>query len=324
MTMDDENRTFRLLRLAGPRPRVPESEVAPLREEAREVFRRQARKAAVRRRLGWTALGSGLAAAVLLLVLGPFWQREPDPPLPIARIERRTGEVMVSGSGALLPGTVVTTADGGRIAVRLAAGASVRIDGNSSVRFDSGRTLTLERGALYADAGPPGVSSGGHEGIEIATAFGSVHDIGTQFEVRLLPEGLRVRVREGKVQVDAHRLREAEAGSELLIHADGSSESADVSVYGPGWDWVQRTAPPFEIENASLADFLRWVSRETGLRWRLAEPDDHPEQGPEQVTLHGSIEGLTAEEALSVVLPGCGYRHRIVEGEIRLDRAVLP
>lgn len=320
MTMDDENQTdndSRLLRLAGRRPRLPESEVAPLRAEAREVFRRQARKAVVKRRLGWTALGSGLAAAVLLLVLGPlFWRAAaPGPLQPIARIEVRTGTVQVSGSGSILPGTVVTTADGGRVALRLPAGASVRIDGNSSVRFDSGSTLTLERGALYADAGPSGVA---HEGIEIATAFGKVHDVGTQFEVRLLPESLRVRVREGKVQVDHDgKVHEAGAGSELLVHADGSSRNADVPVYGPDWDWVQHTAPPFTIENASLADFLHWVSRETGLRWRLAEPNDDPEK----VILHGSIEGLTAEEALSVVLPGCGYRHRLMGGEIRLEKA---
>lgn len=317
--MDDENRTdtdSRLLHLVGRRPRLPESEVAPLREEAREVFRRQARKAAGRRRLAWAAGGAGLAAAILLLVAGPFFRGDPSARSPIAKIELRTGDVRFSGSGALLPGTVVTTAESGRIAVRLPAGASVRIDGNSSVRFDSGHALTLERGALYADVGPRGES---HEGIEIGTAFGTVRDIGTQFEVRLLPEGgLRVRVREGKVRIDAGRLREAEAGSELLIHADGRSESADVPVYGQDWDWVQRTAPPFTIENASLADFLDWVSRETGLRWRLAEPG----ADPEAVILHGSIAGLTAEEALSVVLPGSGYRHRIVGGEIQLEKAV--
>jgi ferric-dicitrate binding protein FerR (iron transport regulator) len=316
---DGSEDVARLLRLAGRRPRLPESEAAPLRAEAREVFRRQARKTVVKRRAGWTAVGSGLAAAVLLLVLGLFWQRDPSTRLPIAQIEKQTGEVTLSDA-ALLPGTVVTTADSGRVAVRLPAGASVRIDGNSTVRFDSGRTLTLERGALYADAGSSRMSAGTHEGIEIATAFGSVRDVGTQFEVRLLPEGLRVRVREGKVRVEHGRLLEAEAGSELLVHADGSSQSADVPVYGPGWDWVQRTAPPFTIENASLAEFLRWVSRETGLRWHLAEPDDDPET----VILHGSIEGLTAEEALSVVLPGCGYRHRLVGGEIRLEKAVLP
>lgn len=318
--MDEENQTdidSRLLRLAGRRPQVPESEVAPLREEARAVFRRQARKATGRSHLVWmTTAAAGLAAA-LLLVVG-LMSKDPDGPgVPVARIEMRTGEVTLSRAD-LLPGTLVTTADSGRVAVRLPTGASVRIDGNSSVRFDSEYYLTLERGALYADAGVSRMSSGGHQGIEITTPFGSVRDIGTQFEVRLVPEGLRVRVREGKVRVHLDgRLVETGAGGELLVHEDGSSQSADVPAYGPDWEWVQRTAPPFTIENASLADFLNWVSRETGLRWHLAEPHGDPGQ----VTLHGSIEGLTAEEALSVVLPGSGYRYRVEGGEIRLEKA---
>lgn len=328
--MDDENRTYtdpqlgdddaevaRLLRLAGPRPRLSESELAPLRAEAREVFRRRAKTVAVRRRWGWT-VGASLAAAVLLMVIGLVFRPKvgPDPLLPIARVEMQSGAVKLPGSGELVAGTVVTTAEGGRAAVRLPSGASVRIDGNSSVRFDSAKSLTLERGALYADSGAPGTP---HEGIEITTALGSVQDIGTQFEVRLMTEGsLRVRVREGQVRlVHGDRLVDAGAGSELVLREDGSTRRADVPVYGPGWDWVQRTAPPFAIENASLADFLDWVSRETGLRWHLADP----RVDPGQVVLHGSIAGLTPEEALSVVLPGSGYRHRLVDGEIRLEKA---
>jgi ferric-dicitrate binding protein FerR (iron transport regulator) len=333
--MDDENRTDTdrqpaarddvapLFQIAGPRPRLPENEVAPLRAQAREVFRRQARRTVRRRRIGW-AVGAGLAAAGLLLIAGPAVRRLslPGASEPIATFEMRTGDVRVSGgpsdSPTLLPGTVVTTGRGGRAALRLPAGASLRIDGGSTVRFDSTRTLTLERGAVYTDSGSPAKLA---EGIEIATTFGSVRDVGTQFEVRLLPgaKALRVRVREGKVLVDqAGEIRQAGAGAELVLHADGSLRRADVPVYGPGWDWVQRIAPSLAIENASLADFLHWVSRETGLRWHLAEPDTDP--GPEHVILHGSIEGLTVEEALAVVLPGCGYRHRRVGGELWLEK----
>jgi hypothetical protein len=324
-----------LLHLAGRRPRLPEDEVAPLRAAAREVFRRQAERTARRRRLGWAA-GAGLAAglaAVLLLVVGPVLRRAaaPGSSQPVATLEMRIGEVALSGvagvpSGTrtLLAGAVVTTAENGRAAVRLPAGVSVRIDGSSSVRLDSAETLTLERGALYTDSG----SSTPSQGIEVATAFGSVRDVGTQFEVRLLagrggPSGpgagaLRVRVREGKVLVDhAGTVHQALAGSELVVQANGSFQRAAVPVFGPGWDWVQRAAPALAIEGASLADFLAWVSRETGLRWRLAGPGAG--RPPEEIVLHGSIEGLTAEEALAVVLPGCGYRHRRVGGELWLE-----
>ncbi len=337
--MDDENWTDAdpqpagdddvapLLHLAGRRPRLPEEEVAPLRAQAREVFRRQARRTARRRRLGWT-MGAGLAAAVLLLAAGLVFRRPAGPSSrqAVATFELRTGDVTVSGAGrpsdprTLLPGMVVATGRKGRVALRLPTGASVRIDGGSTVRFDSARTLTLERGAVYTDSGS---TSTPEERIEIATTFGSIRDVGTQFEVRLLSRALRVRVREGKVLVDqAGEIREAGAGAELVLHPDGSVQRAEVPVYGPGWDWVQRTGPALAIEGASLTDFLAWVSRETGLRWRLAEP--HPDPAPELVILHGSIEGLTAEEALSVVLPGCGYRHRRVGGELWLERGPEP
>jgi hypothetical protein len=155
-----------------------------------------------------------------------------------------------------------------------------------------------------------------------------VRDIGTQFEARLLasagsdpaPAALRIRVREGKVLV-AHGGQEhqAQTGGELVLHSNGSLQRAEVALYGPGWDWVQHAAPALAIEGASLADFLRWVSRETGLQWRLAEP--RAGKAPEDIILHGSIAGLTAEEALAVVLPGCGYRHRRSGDQLWLESA---
>jgi hypothetical protein len=333
--MDDEHRAdpqpagdddvAPLLHLAGRRPRLPEEEVAPLRAQAREVFRRQARRTAMKRRLGWTA-AAGLAAAGLLLVIGPIFRRLslPSSSEAVATFELRTGEVTVSDADgqALFAGAVIETGDNGRVALRLPAGGSVRIDGGSTVRFDSPRTLTLGRGAVYADSGAAATPA---RGIEIATVFGSIRDVGTQFEVRLLPEAkaLRVRVREGKVLVDqAGEIRQAGTGAELILEADGGFQSAVIPVYGADWDWVQRAAPALAIEGASLADFLAWVSRETGLRWRLAEPGAG--KPPEEVILHGSIEGLTAEESLAVVLPSCGYRHRRVGGELWLEWGPSP
>jgi hypothetical protein len=37
--------------------------------------------------------------------------------------------------------------------------------------------------------------------------------------------------------------------------------------------------------------------------------------------LHGSIEGLTPEQSLGVVLPGCGLAHRIDGGALRIEPA---
>jgi hypothetical protein len=343
MIMDDENLNEShpqsgaeddvapLLHLAGPRPRLPEERVAPIRTAAREVFRRQARRMARRRRIGW-AVGAGLAASLLLtvglVVRGPAGRHSQQ---PVAIFEVRSGAVAATDTmgrparlQTVLAGTVVTTGAGGRAAVRLPSGPAVRIDAESSVRFDSSRAMTLERGALYVDSG---AARPRDSGIEIATALGSVRDVGTQFEARLLQEpvsaSLRIRVREGKVLVThGSEEHQARAGGELLLHANGSLQRKEVAIYGSGWDWVQHVAPALAIEGVSLADFLRWVSRETGLRWRFAEP--RAGKAPEDIILHGSIDGLTAEEALTVVLPGCGYRHRLRGDQLWLESAAKP
>ncbi len=331
--MDHEHRTdpeddiAAMLHLAGRRPRLAEKEVAPIREAAREVFRRQARRAARRRRLGWTAaasLAAGLLLAAGLFLYGPASPASPEPKNAIATIEMKTGDVAVAGATGhqadLFAGAVLTTG-AGRAAVRLPYGASMRIDAGSSVRIDSSRRVTLTSGALYVDSGADAALD---NGIEVATALGSIRDVGTQFEVRLLAGTLRVRVREGRVLV-AHEggAHQARAGGELLLREDGSFRRAEIPRYGPGWDWVQRAAPALDIEGATLRDFLDWVSRETGLRWRLAEP---PRAGrrPEEIVLHGSIQGLTAEQALAVVLPGCGYRHRLAGDRLWLENVTQP
>lgn len=330
MTMheeDDADDVAALFDFAGRRPQLPEAEVAPVRAAAREAFRRQARRTARRRRVVWAAGGS-LAAGLLLaigLILRPPAAPEAGP--PVAKVEILIGDTVMSGGTgrAALPqtvyeGAVLRTGEGGRAAVRLPAGESLRIDTNSAVRFDSSRLMALAQGAVYVDADPALSHS---PSLEIATPLGSVHHVGTQFEVRLLAaEGtaaaLRVRVREGTVLVRrAGERHEIRAGGELLLSEDGAPRRAGISAYGPDWDWVQSTARPFEIEGARLVEFLDWVSRETGLRWRLGEP--HSGKAPQDVILHGSIEGLTAEEALSVVLPGCGYRSHRAGGQLLIE-----
>ena len=106
------------------------------------------------------------------------------------------------------------------------------------------------------------------------------------------------------------------AGEELTWPRDGASQRGSTQLYGEPWEWIQDSAPPLSIEGIRLGDFLEWVSRETGLAWRFGEPGS--EQTAEAIRLHGSIEGLTPEQALSVVLPSCGYRHRRIGNEIVL------
>jgi len=310
-----------LFHLAGRRPRLPDREVARIKGTAREAWRHQVRRTARRRRATW--LGAAAAAGVLLAASLALRGR-PGPPEPAGTLEVRVGEVLVKGNraglpGALTSGTIVETGGHGRAALRLAS-ASVRLDVGSAVRVDSAHELTLQRGAVYVDSGR---TLPGSNPIEISTALGSVRHIGTQFEVRYFTAGaLRVRVREGTVLVDrAGDTYETRAGDELTLRG-GEVRHSPVPAHGPVWDWVQRTAPPLAIEGLPLAVFLDWVSRETGRLWMFSDPA--LAQATQDVILHGSIEGLTPEEALSIVLPGCGFRYRRAAEALLLERDDTP
>lgn len=70
----------------------------------------------------------------------------------------------------------------------------------------------------------------------------------------------------------------------------------------------QRRAQVDLLEGATVGRFLDWASRELGVPWEYADPTVRPRF--EDVVLHGSIEGLTPDEALRAVLPTCGLRAR--------------
>ena len=137
------------------------------------------------------------------------------------------------------------------------------------------------------------------------TALGSFQEIGTQFEVRILPgeagESVRLRVREGAVEVVAAgaggATQRVEGGEALRLHADGSVERSTVGLYGGPWQWIEASAPPFPLREAPLRVFLEWYCRETGLGLEFrADPAVLEE------TVSGDFTGMTVEETLATAL----------------------
>jgi ferric-dicitrate binding protein FerR (iron transport regulator) len=313
-----------LFRLAGRRERLPEAQVAPVRDQARAAWRRQVRRTRRRR----AAAMAAAAAAVLAIVAAVVRLTGPAPAPAMAHLELQRGEVTISGapstSASVALGAVVATGLEAGVALRLAGGSSLRLDADSVVRLESPDRVALDRGALYLDSGGHGTGA-----VEVATPLGDVRHLGTQFEVRLLGKSggaptasggaLRVMVREGAVVVTrdgvAHPVR---AGEELTWADDGGARRAASPAHGPRWKWAEASAPPVAIEGASLATYLAWAARETGLPWRFAEPGMAAQA--RSIVLHGSVEGLTPRESLAVVLPSGGFRHREVGGELVLER----
>jgi ferric-dicitrate binding protein FerR (iron transport regulator) len=321
MTRIDDATLDLLLRLAPPEAGMPPERERRVKEAVQAAFR--ARVVQTRRRRVSVLWSSGLATAAVLAVLLVV-ARGPEPPAAtggsVARVERVVGALRggaaVRAGDSVTAGATLETGGQDRASVRLAGGGSLRLDWATRLRIESATDLVIEHGTIYLDS--DGAAQGG-AAVAVRTPDGVVREIGTRFEVRVEPDLVRVRVREGRIGLARAGVEhEAAAGDELHVSGDEVAR-ARVPTYGAHWDWVQRITPGFVLEGASLRDLLAWVSRETGRAVRFESEALEREAAP--VLLHGSVEGLTPEDALGAVLPTCGLAHRLRDGAIVVERA---
>jgi hypothetical protein len=329
---DDGDHLGRLLRLAGPREAVPGDRLLRVKTAVHAEWRQQTRARSRRMAIGWSF--GAVAAAALILVGVRLANRDDDrvesPRHELATIDALNGAVRLLSSSEhaaeptpfqigdrLQEGDGVDTTGGGLVALRLAGGASVRVDGGTRLRLLSNDTLALDEGRIYIDSG----DSGGPRSLEVRTPVGVARDIGTRFEVRLTGSTLRLRVRDGLVRLSQSRQsHEAQPGDELTLEGSGSIVRRTVPVFGADWAWAVALAAPFNLEGRSLRDFLVWIAGENG--WQLRYADAAVEEKALTTILHGSIQGLTPEEALSAVLPTSGVVYRLENGVLLIQLAV--
>jgi len=320
---DGEGAELRLLRIAGPRREVPPDRQARVRAA---VLGHWQRRVSTRRHLTWWWAAAALAAAATVVaVVAPRLTGRSASTSRVAVVEVVLGDVVaregparssLSVGAGLGPHAVVETAARGRLALRLPGGASLRVDGASRVRLAAADVVHLDRGAVYVDS--EGQRAGG--GVAVLSDLAEVRELGTQFEVRILEGGLRVRAREGVVLVHATGHDERiTAGTEATLGADGSLSTRAIARYGPEWGWVLSAAPSFALEGRTAGELLRWVSRESGLELRWAEPQ--LAESAEGTVLHGDISGVRPDQAPSVVLPTCGLVSRVEGGHLLIEAA---
>jgi hypothetical protein len=331
--VDEQEIVRRLLEGAGPRPPIPEEDLAAISAAARSAWQAQVQRHKTRRPFGPPAFKLAAALAVSLGLVW-WWASHRDRDLPtVAWVEQVAGSVraerpaqaprpILKGDALPLGAVVLTGGDGteGRAALRLPGGAVVRLDEETRLRLVSAAVLELERGGVYVDTAGTAAAAA-ISAIEVRTPLGTVRDVGTQFAVRLVGAGrpaLLVRVRDGAVRTENQgRSYLTEVGQELVLRRDGTSEHRAAAGYGPGWDWILGVSPSFDIEGRSLQDFLGWVSRETG--WRIAF-DSGLAGSASQIVLHGSLGGLRPDQAPFVVLPGAGLEGKLQGGTLIVRR----
>lgn len=289
---------------------------------------RQARPERARR--GWW-VGAVSAAAILVVAMGLL--RNPSappagqpaivagPPVGSIRfvsgrlsLRQADGSKFLQAGDQVAAGSVILSGPGDLGTVELANGVEVRLDRDTSVMVATDRRLTVERGAIYVDtAGRRGAA----DPIEVTARGTLVRDIGTRYEVRVLADAMRVRVRDGRVEVSRNGdTREASGGGQVTVSSIGMAVGA-APAFGPDWAWALRAAAPPQVDGRSLADFLAWVQREGGREVRFRDPA--LQRTAATTTVYGVVDGLTIEEALALVLPSCGLEHRIEGAVIIID-----
>jgi hypothetical protein len=330
MINDDD--LVELIRAAGPREDLPESELGRIQAVARSEWEKAVRTS--RRRRGRVAIVRLSLAATLAITLAlalvlrdgrtsPF-------PTRVASVEFATGTVLDrtvdGGSGLIVTGdaldggvAIETGHESARLALRLTNGISLRFDESTSATLISASAIRLDRGALYVDTGS---AAGRAESIEVRTVNGVARDIGTQFEVRVHEDTKTtvVRVREGRVVIRSNGShREVSGGTELVIEREGRFSVHAVTGWGEEWAWILSAAPPFDIEGHTLAECLDWVRRETGWTIRFESPEIR--MRAEEIVLHGTLAGARPDEAPYALLAGSGLSGVLVDGTLTIREA---
>lgn len=311
----DEIAVARLLHLAGPRAGIPSGIERRVYATVYEEWRRSSAVARGMRR----AFPFALAAAILLAIA--IGLRAPDVPLqPIGSVALVVGKPL-PGEAKLAAGNTIHAGDTVRsgpqgVSIRLNNGVSIRLRENSEVMFAGTDELTLASGVLYADTGQPIYRS---RYLVVHTPGATTSDVGTQFMVTYRDDTLSVAVREGMVDVARDdRNYTAIAGEKLTVTLANDVLTEEIPASHATWTWVEQLAPPYDIENRSLLDFLKWFARETGRELSFASDDVR--LSAMRTKLHGSISDMTPTEAAHSVLSSTDFGYRIDQQSVQIGK----
>lgn len=313
-----------LLRQAPPRerpdPRLEQALRDRLRGEWRELTGRRKR----RRRVLVTAMAASLLLALIAVLRAP---PEPGPRtlVAVATVERIRGQFIAAPANGgvtrrLTPGSELHPDEriagdaGSGMALRWNDGPSIRVDQRSALTIETGGAIQLESGVVYVDTN--GIDSAS-DPLVITTPAGQVRHLGTRYMIAVDGDTTEVSVRAGKVELLRQQTAiEVDSGERLAVSAGGHSRIDAIEVFGPEWDWVEPLADGFDLDGRSLADFLQWVSRETGLS--VEYEDVTLEAVAADTELRGSVD-LPPMQALELVLQTSDLIAEVNYGIIRIS-----
>lgn len=320
----DNDLLEKVLLLAEPRKPVDPERAGVIEEKTHERWQAMlARRHAAQRRRRFTVIGGGLAVAasiVLAVILVPRPAVQAPTVATVVNVvgapaiaERGHAMTTLSSDAVLHAGSVLETTSDDGVALQLVSGHSLRLAAASRVRIEAD-AIVLDAGSVYLDSGADGHAIP----IEVRSRFATVRELGTQYMVQLSGNSLDVSVREGAVRVaKGNAVATANAGEMLQVDESGRTQKLDVIEYGKHWEWVAQLAPVPDISGLSLAEFLRWLAREQG--WQLEYTTIELARLAESVELGGSIDGMSGEEALELVMASTGWRYTLANGLLSIE-----
>lgn len=222
------------------------------------------------RNMVWTlGMAASLVLATLLAV--QFFVGSDSPVyVPVASIERAIGDYSTETPApftgmvnTLYSNQTVSTGPDSRLAILWQSGESIRLDRNTRLNLLSSTEIELLSGQVYIDTENNQGSS--ERGFTITTAAGTVRHLGTRYMVGYLDQQLAVSVRSGQVLVAAEQAEAiAVEGQRITVTPGGTVSEAEIPTWGKDWDWTESITPEFNLDGRTMADFLDWVSRESG------------------------------------------------------------
>ncbi|HEY5624723.1 MAG TPA: FecR domain-containing protein [Gammaproteobacteria bacterium] len=315
-----------LIHAAGRRPNPSSEHYRKTFAATHAVWQRKLRSARRRQRMFALAASIAIVAIGIGIVLRVI-PTGPAPAIAIAAVVHGDVAAFSADDGEWRPvsspgfelraGDRLRTAGDGGTAFALGREVSVRLNTTSELVFVSDSTLELVAGTVYIDSG-----SGDSGDLEISTPHGRLRDIGTQFEAATLTEGLRVRIREGLVQLyrdGGDPAFEGGAGEEFRVDSRGTISQEAFSRHDPAWEWAEALAGPPDTDGMPVLEFLNWVSRETGREILFDGRDVQLAAG--SAILHGSAQDLTPMDALDVMLATTNFEYSVrTDGVIVISR----
>lgn len=309
--MDDIGR---LIKFAGAREAVPTERFERARQNVRDHWQQEIKEQySARRRQRFKNMAIAASLVLVATATVTFWNLTNVPTVQsLASVERVLGQVQVRDKNAqkntdISTDSTIVTGDNGRIALRMSGGQALRIDKASQVILHSPNHISLEAGAVYIDT----ALAVTEEPILVSTPLGTAQDIGTQFQIRVTGMLLVVGVRQGLVEVTqpGQQTHSINKGFYVELSDSGEGGQQPLQPDDPDWAWIETLAPDFDIEGATLEQYLQWYVSERGVE--LVWSDAASETRAGAAVLAGSIAGISLDEGLLLVQQVAPFEYRI-------------